>query len=108
MPNEDSLLSNISKETVTKIYGDWKWELRKKAHSPVELSKSLDACIERCRTSIPDETVRNEAIEMFRMAKLQAASLTTDPSCHKCGTIFDETDEKVWVEDGKYECQTCP
>lgn len=107
MANEDSLLSNISKETVTKIYADWKWELRKNAHTPVELSKSIDACIEKIRTDVPDETVRNEAIDMFRRGKLQAASLTTDPSCYKCGTIFGEDDEKVWVEDGKYECLKC-
>ena len=107
MPNEDSLLSNISKETVSKIYTDWRWELKKKAHSPSELSKSLDACIDRCRKNVPDETVRDEAIQMFVNAKMQAASLTTDPSCHKCGTIFDEADEKVWVDDGNYECLVC-
>ena len=107
MPNEDSLLSNISKETVVKIYTDWRWELKKKDHSPQELSASLNACIARCMKNVPDEDVRKEAIQMFVKAKLQAASLTTEPSCHKCGTIFGDADEKVWVDDGKYECLSC-
>ena len=118
--NKPAITHRQAKSAVVaqRIYATFRWELKKRDFTWLEVAKLLDTCIRLSMDEIPDETIRRGAIEHFRAAKgkclgfaeheekANIAKLTGD-ACIKCGAEFAVDAPKTWVADGQYVCARC-
>lgn len=55
----------ISTEKVSKIYADWKWEVKTKVSTPQQMEESMKVAIGRIQTEVPNGGIRLSATKGF-------------------------------------------
>lgn len=78
-----------SKATALQIYKDFKWSLRIRRVSYLDIAKALDLAIESCETRIEDVVIRAKALQGFRTMRNRVAEFMVDATaepemCPKC------------------------